>query len=298
MPRELVSLTLMNALQFTYSNDGLPLLEVRTGSLHAKFALQGAHLIEFNTSTGHSLLFVSKKSLFKKGSAIRGGIPVIFPWFGPREGHPESPMHGLVRTRPWELQKVEFRNQSSVLVSFAFSDTEETRALWPYPFRLELDFELGESLQISWRVINTGESPFTFEQALHPYFPIKDVHTACVKGLQGVSYIDKTDGLKIKTDTAPAISFTTETDRLYLDTETDCILEAGGDGGSLRLGKTGSHSTVVWNPWIAKAKALADMADEEWQAFVCVEQVNANRNAITLASGKTHLFQAFYVPAP
>ena len=114
-------------------------------------------------------------------------------------------------------------------------------------------------------------------------------------GLQNAEYLDKTDLLKIKTDTAEAVEFTAETDRLYLDTTTDCTLDAPALGRRLKIEKTGSASSVVWNPWIAKAAALPDMDDEEWRHFVCVEQVNASRNAVVLKGGTSHFFSARYI---
>ncbi len=277
------------------SPDGLPLLRTSGNFGAATFSPQGAHLVEFTPAGQSPRLFVSRNSLFTPGKAIRGGIPVIFPWFGPREGHPESPMHGLVRTRPWNIESVDVPEQGPAVVRFSFEACEETLSLWPHPFALALEFRLSDRLEIDWTVSNTGPDPFHFEQALHPYFPVGDVHSASVQGLRGAEYLDKTDGLKLKTDSTESIAFRGETDRLYLDTAADCILDAPALGRRLKVEKTGSESSVVWNPWIAKAAALPDMADEEWRDFVCVEQVNASRNAVALASGASHFFSVSYV---
>jgi len=283
-------------IDFETSADGLEIFRIHTGSITARFAIQGAHLIDFTNNENIPLLFISRQSLFAPGKAIRGGIPVIFPWFGPREGHPESPMHGLVRTRPWQISEITIHPDGTAKVGFSFNDSPETLALWPHAFELKLEFTLGRELEVRWEVRNSGQNAFRFEQALHPYFPVQDVLRANVQGLAGATYIDKTDSLKLKEEGADAIVFSGETDRLYLDTTSTCILEDQAAGRRLTISKTGAGSSVVWNPWITKAAALSDMADDEWKEFVCVEQANANRNAIELKSGETHVFSARYAP--
>jgi glucose-6-phosphate 1-epimerase len=281
-------------ISITSSEEGLPLLLLRGDFGSAKFAIQGAHLIEFTPKDQAPLLFVSSKSHFAPGKAIRGGIPVIFPWFGPREGHPEAPMHGLVRTRPWTIDSIEVPETGSAKVCFSFVSDAETQSVWPFAFRLNLEFTLGTALEIRWTVENTGREAFSFEQALHPYFPVEDIGQARVSGLQGASYIDKSDHLERKLDLLPAVTFAAETDRLYLDTTATCVLEDPAAGRAIIFEKQGSHSSVVWNPWIAKAAALADLDDADWQRFVCVEQVNAAQNAVRLEPLATHIFAARY----
>ena len=289
----------------THTNQaGLEFLKL-TGSFgSAEFCTQGAHLMHFTPTGGTPMLFVSSKTLLSPGKAIRGGIPVIFPWFGPRAGHPEAPMHGLVRTRPWQVTEVtvpqkpgaESPGSAPAVVRFECQSDADTLALWPHEFRLELVFELGTSLHITWRVHNTGSAPFNFEQALHPYFPVKDVHSATVSGLQSATYIDKTDQMTIKTQTEPVVRFSRETDRLFLDTADTLTLDDPASNQRLLIQKTGSNSSVVWNPWIAKAAALADLGDEEWREFVCVEQVNAAKNSVQLPPEKTHTMTAAFSP--
>jgi D-hexose-6-phosphate mutarotase len=289
----------------THTNQaGLEFLKL-TGSFgSAEFCTQGAHLMHFTPIGGTPMLFVSAKTLLSPGKAIRGGIPVIFPWFGPRAGHPESPMHGLVRTRPWQVTEVtvpgtpgpESHGLAPAVVGFECQSNADTLALWPHEFRLELVFELGNSLHITWRVHNTGSTPFDFEQALHPYFPVKDVQSASVSGLQNAAYIDKTDHMTIKTQTEPFVRFSAETDRLFLDTAAELTLDDPAANQRLRIQKTGSNSSVVWNPWIAKAAALADLGDEEWREFVCVEQVNAAKNSIQLPAAKSYTMTASFTP--
>ena len=279
----------------TESTQGLPVFELQGDFGSARFSTQGAHLMEFTPAGQPPLLFLSKQTALTPGKAIRGGIPVIFPWFGAREGHPESPMHGLVRSRIWEIAEIEVPEEGPAKVRLTFESNAETLALWPHAFALSIEFILGEDLAIRWESHNTGDSAFVFEQALHPYFPVADVGSASVHGLQNAEFIDKTDAMRIKTDSAEAVSFVGETDRLYLDTASVLSLEDPASLSRIVFAKAGSLSSVVWNPWIAKAAALADLGDEEWREFVCVEQVNAARNAVMLPAGEVHIFEARYM---
>jgi len=277
------------------SPQGLPVFQLEGDFGSARFSTQGAHLMEFTPAGQPPLLFLSKQTALTPGKAIRGGIPLIFPWFGAREGHPESPMHGIVRNRIWEIAEIEVPEEGAAKVRLTFESNAETLTLWPHAFALSIEFSLGEDLAIRWETQNTGDSAFLFEQALHPYFPVADVGTASVHGLQNAEFIDKTDAMRLKTDLAEAVSFAGETDRLYLDTPSVLSLEDPASLSRIVFAKAGSLSSVVWNPWVTKAAALADLGDEEWREFVCVEQVNAARNAVTLPAGEVHLFEARYM---
>ena len=274
--------------------DGLDSLEIRGAFGNAQIFLQGAHLTGFRPRGLREMLFVSRQSHFKPGKAIRGGIPLIFPWFGPREGHPDAPMHGLVRTRAWRVLDIEVPDQGAARVVLGLESCPETLAAWPHPFKTQIEFRMDSTLRIAWRIENTGSDSFTFEQALHPYFPVADIHSARVLGLQNAHFIDKTSGGTLCTDAKQEVRFTQETDRLYLDTRAALILEDPAAQARLTVTKSGSDSSVVWNPWIEKAASLADLADDEWQNFVCVEQVNAKHNAVTLAPGAVHEMDAEY----
>jgi glucose-6-phosphate 1-epimerase len=280
------------------SPDGLPIIELTGDFGKACFSTQGAHLMEFTPKDQPPLLFMSRQTFRSKGKAVRGGVPLIFPWFGPREGHPESPMHGLVRTREWELRGLEVPDKGPAKVRMDFESNEETEAIWPHAFALSIEFILGEDLHIRWISRNTGEKPFVFEQALHPYFPVLDVHNVSVRGLQFSEFIDKTDDMRLKVDREDSVRFTAETDRLYLDTSSPLSIEDPASRSRIEVGKTGSQSSVVWNPWIAKAASLSDLADEEWREFVCVEQVNASRNRVKLSPGEKHTLETRYGRKP
>ena len=244
------------------------------------------------------VLFVSGESHFAAGKAIRGGVPVIFPWFGAKADDPKAPQHGFVRNVPWELRGITAGPDGAVAVTFAFGPSAETRKVWPHEFELLYAITFGAALEMSLQVRNAGTTPFRCEEALHTYLAVADVRKATIEGLGGREFIDKVDGFRRKTQPPGSFTLDGETDRVYLNTPDTVVVndrnatEPAGGVRMLSVEKQGSGSSIVWNPWIAKAKAMADFGDDEWPRMLCVETANAAENAVTLQPGKTHTMRA------
>jgi glucose-6-phosphate 1-epimerase len=278
-------------------NGGLPALAITTPASTAEVYLHGAHVTQFTPAGDRPLLFVSKQSLFADGKAIRGGVPVIFPWFGPHPTDPTLQAHGLVRARAWDLTSTHKRPDGSVAVRLTLGPDHGTRQLWPHEFEVAYTVVVGRTLRLELEVRNTGKSSFRFEEALHTYLTVSDVRRAKINGLGGREFIDKTDRATRKTQTESPFGITGETDRVYLDTVdtvtvTDPTGSATGGPRVLAVTKENSASTVVWNPWIAKAASLSDFGDDEWPQMLCVETANAGGNAVTLEPGRSHVMAA------
>lgn len=248
----------------------------------AEVFLQGAHLSRFVTRSGDELLWVSGQSKFEPGQAIRGGVPLIFPWFGPKKDDPNAAAHGFARTMEWQ---VEDDQQSSIML--ALKSNEATLALWPHPFELLYSIALrGEKVRIVLTIQNTGDAAFKFETALHTYLRVSDVRGIWVEGLDGKTYLDKVQNGARLTQQG-AIQITGETDRVYLDSSGPILLRDGAR--AVRISDLGGvKSTVVWNPWIEKARALKDMGDDEWPEFVCIESGVIADDAEVLKAGSSY----------
>jgi len=256
----------------------LPRVSVTSDLASAEIYFHGAHLTAFQPRGAKPVLFMSKESNFDPAKPIRGGVPVIFPWFGPKAGAPESPAHGFARTRHWDLESCTVQADRAVRVVFSLAVDAAT---------LRMTFTIAHSLEMEMEV-RAAAAPLTFEEALHTYFVVGDVRQVAVEGLQGVEYIDKVDGFKRKTQPAEPIRITGETDRVYLNTLGLCVIRDPVLGRSITVEKESSGTTVVWNPWIAKAKAMADFGDEEWTQMICVETANVGEGAIRLEAAQTH----------
>ena len=271
---------------------GLVRLVLTPPAATAHIYLQGAHVTHFQAAGEAPLLFLSEASLFQPGKPIRGGVPVIFPWFGPRKGRPDSPAHGFARTLSWEVESLEQSGVGEVTLVLVLRSGETSRAYWPYEFVLRHRIVIGRRLEMTLEVENSGTEAFEFEEALHTYLAVEDARKTGISGLAGCEYIDKVDGFSRKTQDGAAIRFTGETDRVYLNTRATCRLDDPAGGRAIEVTKEGSATTVIWNPWIAKAAAMSDFGDDEWPRMACIETANAGENAVKLGVGERHAMRA------
>jgi len=269
-------------LRFAEGPGGLAIAELTHEGASATVALHGAHVLSYVPAGAKPVLWLSKEAIFKDGKAIRGGIPVCWPWFADHPNEPNYPAHGVARTRSWKVASTDFAS-----LTLELQANEATREHFPHDFVLRLQATLGDALAIQLSVHNPGQNPFTYTGALHTYFAVSHIDQAHVEGLDGRPYIDSIDGKTRKTQAGP-IRFQEEVDRIYLETTDTCLVSDNGWDRTIRIAKEGSHSTVVWNPWIAKAQRMADFGDQEYQEMLCVETTNAADDAIAVPPGETH----------
>lgn len=271
-------------------NGGLPKIRVTAPSASAEIYLQGAQITAWQPAGAEEVLFLSTQSHWQSGKAIRGGIPICFPWFRAKADDAAAPAHGVVRTKEWQLESVKMES-GSVIVTLATEHDESTRRWWPHSFRVVLVLSIGSSLRLQLLVTNTGQTPFRFEEALHTYFHVSDAEAVRVHGLDQVAYLDNVDANREKTQSGD-VTFIGKTDNAYIDARSAAELIDPTSGRILRTEKENSATTVVWNPGQEGAAALSDLGNDEWRQFACVEASNILSSAIDLAPGQTHSMQA------
>jgi glucose-6-phosphate 1-epimerase len=279
---------LVNALRFEAAPGGLTRAVISTPLAEAEIYQQGAHIAHWAVRGRKPVLFMSTKSFLATGKPIRGGVPIIFPWFGPRSGDKPGPAHGFARTALWSVESATLLDSGAVEIAFGFAADEASRTLGFDAFAVRFTATIGSELSMSLDVSNRSEAPLVFEEALHSYFAVSGIRDISVHGLEGTTYIDKTDGLSRKVQPDAPIRIAKETDQVHLNSTAACVISDPPWERRIVISKTGSNSTVVWNPWIAKAAAFQDMAPDEWQAMICVETANVAVNAVTLAAGASH----------
>jgi glucose-6-phosphate 1-epimerase len=273
-------------------NGGLPCARVRGARADAEIYLHGGHVTRWQPHGAEPVLFLSRRAMYAAGKAIRGGVPLVFPWFGPHPTDPQRPMHGFARTRPWRLLTTAPGPEGATVIELALEDDEATRALWPSAFSLRYRVAVGATLTLALEVVNTSTSPFTLETALHTYLAVGDVEAVSIHGLEAARYIDKTDGMARKRQGADALRLSDETDRIFVGTRERCVVDDPALRRRLVIDKAGSATTVVWNPWATKAASIADLEPDDWRRMVCVETANAADDALSLAPGARHVTSA------
>lgn len=235
--------------------------------------------MEWAPSGQEGVMYLSPDSVFKQGKAIRGGIPLCWPWFNAHPTDPAMPSHGVVRTKFWDFLDA---GETDEGVTMRFQTLE---GKWS----AATDIRLGKSLEVGLESRNPGEEPIKVAGALHAYFRVGDIGKIGISGLEDTEYLDTARGRKrLRQDGSLKIS--AETDSIY-DSSSSIRMSDKALGRTILIEKSGSPSTVVWNPWVEKAKALGDLPDEGYRNFVCIEPAIANSKAVTVEPGGSHFLR-------
>lgn len=271
---------------------GLRRLVIETERAEAQIYLHGAHVTHFQPRGQKPVLFMSARSSFEAGKPIRGGVPLCFPWFGARQDGRRGPSHGFARVLEWDVTGAETRSDGTVEIGFRLLPKSWAEQEWDGELEVDYRVTVGSALGLELRVGNPSNRPVGFEAALHTYLAVGDVRQVSIEGLAGTSYLNTVGTPITQTEGAEPIRITAETDRIYKNTRSTCVVRDPVWQRQLVVQKTGSNATVLWNPWIAKAKAMADFGDEEWPSMLCIETCNVREHTITLAPGQSHAMQA------
>jgi glucose-6-phosphate 1-epimerase len=254
---------------------GLSKVCIKTQWSTAELYLHGAHVTHFQKKDEAPLLFMSGASEYLADQPIRGGVPIIFPWFGPRDGFSA---HGFARTTSWEIAETSVTPSGIVRVSLRLPEVA--------PYEIGFTITVGKSLSMELVVKNISDQAVTFSTCLHTYFHISSIDAIEINGLCHTSYFDNVSQTS-SLETSPSIKIASEVDRVYVDTAAAVEILDSGLSRKIRIEKSGSDSTVIWNPWIDKSIRMKDFGDDEYLKMVCVESGNVRQNQLTLQSGQS-----------
>jgi D-hexose-6-phosphate mutarotase len=281
-------------LRFVELGDGLISADITNPHATARICLQGGHVLSWQpTTTPEPVIWMSADAQFAVGKPIRGGIPVCWPWFGAHASDGTLPAHGFARTQPWQVKGTRSLDDGSTEISLTMPLTHTMQAMWPHQTQLDMLINVGKTLKIALITRNLGASDIAVTEALHTYLAVSNIAQIELNGLQGTHFHDKAAGWT-EGDQAGTISFDQEFDRVYVNTPNRCTIVDTGFKRNIHIAKLGSQSTVVWNPWAARAAQMGDLGEEGWKSFVCVETANALRNAVTVPAGKSHTMAVEY----
>ncbi len=234
---------------------GLPAVRVSNQSASGLVYLQGAHVAAWQPAGQEAVIWMSENAVYGAGKALRGGVPICFPWFGAHAEHQHFPAHGFARTSAFEYRGARLDSAGRSELEFVLQSDDQTRVWFPYAFTARVRVAFGQTLALEFSVTNRDPQPFDFEEALHSYFCVADVTRACVRGLEGARYVDKVREQAVFTESAPELHFVAETDRVYESTAT-CTIDDRVGKRAIVIEKENSAATVVWNPWREKASQM------------------------------------------
>lgn len=252
---------------------GYPIYEISHPACEARVALHGAQVLSWKPAYEDEVLYTSPKAVFREGKAIRGGLPICWPWFNAHPADPGMPSHGIARTRFWDFRSAS-ESDEGVVLKFEMSE-----GIW----NTEVTLMLGEVLEVMLEMRNPNEIPIVVSGALHPYFAVSDIEQVRIVNLDGADYLDTVGEPKMRKQKGPLV-FRGEVDAMY-ESSNSVLLVDDLSGRTLLIEKSGSPTTVVWNPWKEKSAALADLPDEGYRKFCCIESAIANDKAVIVMPG-------------
>ncbi|MFE2870599.1 D-hexose-6-phosphate mutarotase [Embleya sp. NPDC059259] len=270
MPEDVFALPVLRRLDDHLSLRRLGELEVVVVDhprVRAALALQGAHLFAWQPQGAEPVLWLSDDGVFEEGRAVRGGVPICWPWFGPAG----RPNHGFARILPWTLLGSGAADDALHL-SLVLRDDERSRAYWPFAFEVEARFTLGPR---ECRIELTARGDFESTAALHTYLRVGDLAGVRITGLDG-PYLDKVLDVEADTDKDPdtgedGLSFPDRIDRIYTRPDDVTRVHDRTGGRVVEVRHAGHSDVVVWNPGAELTRTMADVPDDGWREFVCVE---------------------------
>ena len=281
-------------LEFIEIEHGFIYAEINNPMAHATVSTYSGQVLSYRPKDRQDdLLFVSDKAYYEDGKAIKGGIPICWPWFGADPENQGRPAHGFVRNRQWQVTGSESLEDGSTKIVMSMTDNDATRALWPHSFRLDIEITVGNSLKVELVTHNTGNDSITISQALHTYFRVGNIGKVSVLGLDGIQYLDKTNDSARVTQSGP-VTISGEVDRIYTDVTGDLTIDDSSLGRKIVIASSGCSTAVVWNPWVEIAASMADLDDDDYQRMLCVETANAGPETVEIAAGKAYRLTAEY----
>lgn len=271
---------------FAELENDLIFITVSNKHADADICLYGAHVTSFRPHNSMEILWMSPDSSFEVGKAIRGGIPVCFPWFGPHKTDPEKPQHGFGRLMYWDVLEAKTIPSGETMIRMQLSSSEETKAYWPHDFRAEMVITVGQTLTVTLKVTNTSANAFEYSCALHTYYYLSALENLTIEGLKGTTYYNQLNG-GYDIQEEEILQIQEPTTRHYLNTEKQVIVADSIFRRRIRVEKSGSKVTTVWNPGEETCAKIGDLPNDAWETFVCVEATNAFEYPVQLAPGES-----------
>ncbi len=270
-------------LKFDKGNGHLPFIFIHNKRASAIISLHGAQILSYKPHREEEdLLFVSQNSWYEEGRAIRGGIPLCWPWFGPDPDDLKRPDHGFVRNGLWRILKTEANSDAETKIVFQFENTSQTSEYWPKAFTLELEVLISDTLSLNLITRNTGDQSFTITQALHAYFNVGHINEVKILGLDNSPYLDKLNN-GTENQQLGTLSIETEVNRIYKNVEERLIIKDSALNRQIIITSTHHKTAVVWNPGVTLPPNITDLEANDYERFVCVESGNVACDTIEIS---------------
>jgi D-hexose-6-phosphate mutarotase len=275
-----------NNLQFSEGEAGMTKVDITFNEATLELYLQGAHITRYQPVTDVDLLWMSDSAVYQPGKALRGGIPLCWPWFGADSQNPDRPQHGYARTSDFNVLSTLATDQATS-ITLTLDPAQSPCPDWKNNVRLEFEIRLSAALWIEMRSHNLSDSPLTLSNALHNYFSISSRQRIAVPAVTGLTYLDKLQNYQPQLQSS-ALTINGEVDRVYQAPPASIDLLDPDRQINTSMYCWGNNNLVIWNPGAQKAQAMADFDDDGFEQMICIEPANALEQSITLQPGEGH----------
>jgi len=283
-----------NELSFMPGEGDHIMIDIDNQYAKARISPYGGQILSYlPKGQTEDLLFLSDNAIYRRGKAIRGGVPVCWPWFAGDESGFGRPAHGFARNVPWEVVETTQNSDGSTTVKLVLKNTDESLAIWPYYFELQVEITVADKLTVALTTQNTGSTPFEISQALHTYLNVGDIDRVSILGLDDIDYLDKLEEYQQKKQQG-SVLFDKEVDRIYQNVPNTVVLVDEDLQREIKVTSSACSSTVVWNPWAETGANFSDLHENSYQQFVCIEAANVFDDSVTVQPHDSHTLTAIY----
>lgn len=286
----------LDGVEIVEGKGGFAFINVKNSAATAQISLYGGQVLSYRPLGQDELLFVSERAYYEEGKAIKGGVPICWPAFGASFTSQGRPFHGFARNRTWQLENVVQPESDLTVVCLQLVEDDESLKIFPYRFKLKLEIHISKELQLKLITENTDVNEFEITQALHTYISVQDISKTTLSGLDKIEYLDKA-----KSNTGPErkcqqgdVIISSEVDRIYLNVSQQLKLEDASARREIIIYSEGNQTLVVWNPWKDLCEQSADLLDDDYLRFICVETANAADDIIKVKPGNSVGISATY----
>jgi glucose-6-phosphate 1-epimerase len=281
-------------LHFELNQAGIVIATIRNQFATVSLSTYGAHVLSYlPEGESEDVFFLSDQAVYGKGQAIRGGIPVCWPWFSDDDSGYGRPAHGFARNQQWQVVATKANQDGTTVISLVLGHTEASLTVWPYEFSLMLEIVVGESLHMTLTTKNLSQKPFTVTQALHTYLNISDIHDIEIVGLDKNQYLDKLTHFSEKSQQGD-IRVQGEIDRVYLEPPAIITLTDTSFDRDIVITSGGNKTLVVWNPGPETVQSFSDIDASAYKNFICIEPANALVDKVLIAEEQQHSLTATF----
>lgn len=286
----------VEGVKFT-TRDGVELIHIENKFAKATITTYGATVLSFIPDGQRDLLWVSNSAVYDGTKPVRGGVPVCWPWFG-AAAKKGGPAHGFVRNMVWQLEKVAQLESGETRVLLACRSNDETLKIWPHEFELKLCVQINSNLTITLTTVNMSEEAIEITEALHTYFSVANPVGMLIKGLEESTHLDKLVSNAPAEIQKEVLALNPPKDSVYLNQTANVVIVDADNSREIEIEKRHSQSSVVWNPGPEIVKGFADIDDQAWLEFACVESGNVLDNTVSVPRYSEHLLSVKYSVKP